>query len=174
MSDEQISQIFREIDTNGNGFIDLSELQAALTKAGKPVSMESAAEILQQVDENSDGQISLEEFKAVLKLAPSAVPEALRGLYEVGSTFLDSLGRVGSALGIETSGQWRQTGSGSRYVDDVIGDGKYVVPGDVITLHYTVTLLTTNKVVETSRGGLPLGFQVGASPKTGGSSSSSS
>ena len=68
LSDEQVAAIFRQFDTSGDGFIDLGELQAALEKAGKPVSLERAEEILAQVDANNDKQISLEEFRAVFKL----------------------------------------------------------------------------------------------------------
>jgi len=167
LSNEQVEAIFGEFDTSGDGFIDSGELHAALAKAGQPVSMEKAAEILKTVDENGDGRISLDEFKAVFKLAPSAVPDALRGLFDVRTFFLGGLNRVGDALGIEVSGQWRTTGSGSRYVDDLLGDGKLVLPGDVVQLHYTVTLLSNDKVVETSRGGLPLGFEVGEPEPSG-------
>ena len=114
-----------------DGFIDLDELQAALAKAGRPVSLERAQEILTKVDTNNDGQIDVDEFQAVFTLEPGKVPEGLRGLVGVSSFFLDGLGRVGNALGIEASGQWRTTESGSRYVDDVVGAGRLVVAGDV-------------------------------------------
>ena len=53
--------IFAEFDTDGSGFIDLDELQAALAKGGKSVTREQCADILSKVDANSDGQISFEE-----------------------------------------------------------------------------------------------------------------
>jgi len=161
LTDEQIEAIFQEFDISGDGFIDLDELVAALSRLGRPVSTASAEDILRRVDTNNDGQISLDEFKAVFRLAPSAVPDALRGLVDVRTLFVDGLGRVGTALGIEVSGQWRTTDKGSRYVDDIIGEGKPVVPGDFVKLHYTTTLLSNNQVVETSRGGLPVGFEIG-------------
>eukprot|EP00310_Coccolithus_braarudii_P016778 CAMPEP_0183353160 /NCGR_PEP_ID=MMETSP0164_2-20130417/33095_1 /TAXON_ID=221442 /ORGANISM="Coccolithus pelagicus ssp braarudi, Strain PLY182g" /LENGTH=447 /DNA_ID=CAMNT_0025525795 /DNA_START=161 /DNA_END=1504 /DNA_ORIENTATION=+ len=77
-SDERITAIFTELDVSGDGFIDLEELQAALTKVrGTPISMLRAREILEQVDENGDEQISLEEFKQVFR--PDA-PDSLRSL----------------------------------------------------------------------------------------------
>jgi len=158
LTDAQIAAIFREFDTSGDGFIDLGELQAALSKARKePVSLDEAMEVLQRVDTNNDGQISLDEFKAVFSLAPNAVPEALRGLFDVRGFFLN----VGDVLGIEVRGQWRTTPSGSKYVDDVLGSGQLLTPGDIVLLHYTVTLVDTGAVVETSRTGKPLGFQLG-------------
>ena len=165
LSDEQIGKIFKEFDTSGDGFIDLGELQAALAKAGKPVSVAEAEDMLKRVDANDDGQISLEEFKAVFQdEALREDPGALKGLFGVQGFFLDGLGRVGDALGIDIVGQWRTTASGSRYVDDVLGSGNLVVAGDVVQVHYTMTLINTGRIVETSRGGPPLGFQVGDAP----------
>ena len=130
LSDKQIETIFEQFDSSGDGLIDLGELQAALSKAGKPVSREAAEEILKSVDTNNDGQISLTEFKAVFQLAPDAVPEGLKPLTGAGGFFLEGLSRVGDALGIEVRGQWRTTMYGSRYVDDVIGSGDLVEPGE--------------------------------------------
>lgn len=161
MGDADINAIFREFDTSGDGFIDLSELESALLKAGKPVTREAAEDILKRVDKNADGQISLEEFREVFRMAPDGLEPPLRKLTDVSSFFLDSLGRVTDALGIEVPGQWRNTPFGSRYVDDVVGSGNVVLPGDVVQIHYTVTLVSTDRVVETTRGGPPLGFQLG-------------
>jgi len=160
LDDKQIERLFKEFDTSGDGFIDLGELKVALSRAGEAVTKDAAEDILKRVDANKDGQISLEEFKAVFQLAPDAVPEGLKPLTGVAGFFLDSLGRVGDALGIEVPGQWRTTAYGSRYVDDVVGYGNLIRPGDVARIHYTVTLLSTDQIVETSRGGPPPGFQV--------------
>jgi len=158
LTDGQIAAIFREFDTSGDGFIDVGELKAALSKArNEPVSLAEAEAVLQRVDTNNDGQISLAEFRAVFSLSPSAVPDGLRGLFDVRSFFLN----VGDVLGIEVRGQWRSTPSGSKYVDDVLGSGQLLSPGDVVRLHYTVTLVSSGAVVETSRTGQPLGFELG-------------
>lgn len=121
----------------------------------------STIALVTQVDANNDGQISLEEFKAVFTLAPGAVPDGLKPLTGVAGFFLNGLGRVGDALGIDVRGQWRTTEYGSRYVDDVVGSGNILLPGDIARIHFTVTLLSTDQIVESSRGGPPLGFQVG-------------
>lgn len=169
LNDVQIETIFKEFDTSGDGFIDVNELQAALAKAGKPISAEEAENILTKVDMNNDSLISLEEFKSVFKLAPDSVPESLQALTGVSNFFLDGLGRVGEVLGIEVRGQWRTTRNGARYVDDVLGTGRLVNPGDIASIHFTVTLLSTGRVVQTSRGGAPLDYEVGE-PGEGGQS----
>jgi len=162
LDDEKIAALFNEFDTDASGFIELDELEAALKKAGRPVSRQAAQNILERVDLNSDGLISVDEFKAVFKLAPGAIPDELKPLTGVSGFFLNGLGLVGDALGIDTrAGQWRTTRYGSRYVDDLIGEGDVILPGDVVLIHYTVTVLETGTVVETTRGGSPLGFQLG-------------
>lgn len=169
LNDAQMETIFKEFDTSGDGFIDVNELQAALAKAGKQISAEEAESIMKKVDTNNDSLISLEEFKSVFSLAPGSVPESLQALTGVSNFFLDGLGRVGEALGIEVRGQWRTTRNGARYVDDVLGTGSLVNPGDIASIHFTVTLLSNGRVVQTSRGGPPLDYEVGE-PGEGGQS----
>ena len=89
--------LFREVDTSGDGFIDVAELRGALAKAGKAPSFEEVEALLQTVDANGDGQISLAEFKAAL-LTPQAMPPALKGLISVGEVVMSRLGAVGGGL----------------------------------------------------------------------------
>jgi hypothetical protein len=157
-SDKELSAIFYEFDTSGDGFIDVEELRAALAKAGKPVSMQEAKTILDQVDTKGDGKISLEEFKAVFKMSPGSVPDVLKSFFD-----LFSIQGLISDLGV--GGQWRRTEAGAKYLDDVVGDGKLVVPGDFVQMHYSITALSTGQVLETTRSGgigRPLGYLVGA------------
>lgn len=80
-SADQITALFREFDTSGDGFIDLGELQAALGKArGEPVTRAGAKDLLEQVDANGDGQISLEEFRDIFR---RDAPDSLKRLASV-------------------------------------------------------------------------------------------
>jgi len=148
---DQLKAIFTEFDTSGDGFIDVGELQAALGKAGKEVSLEEAEGILKRVDANSDGQISFDEFKSALKGGEFA------GAFDVSSFFFN----LGDVLGIEVRGQWRTTSSGSKFVDDVLGTGRLAEVGDLVKLQYTVTLMSTGKVVDGTVDDTPLGFVLG-------------
>mmetsp|Transcript_16841 Transcript_16841/g.27938 ORF Transcript_16841/g.27938 Transcript_16841/m.27938 type:complete len:359 (-) Transcript_16841:322-1398(-) len=159
LEEAQIAAIFKEFDTSGDGFIDLEELRAALQKAGRRVTQEEALDILKKVDINKDGQISLQEFRAVFQM--EKVPSELAPLASSSNVFFDALFNAGEALGIEVRGQWRTTPFGSRFVDDKLGNGNLVVPGNMVTIHYTATLLSTGRVVETSRGGPPKSFELG-------------
>ena len=156
-TDKELSAIFYEFDTSGDGFIDVGELRAALAKAGKTVSMQEAKTILENVNTNGDGKISLEEFKAVFKMTPGSVPDVLKSFFD-----LFSIQGLISDLGV--GGQWRRTEAGAKYLDDVVGDGKLVVPGDFVQMHYSITALSTGQVLETTRSGgigRPLGYLVG-------------
>lgn len=53
-------QIFKEIDTNGDGFLNKTELQAALQKRG--LSEHSLQDLMNQLDVNGDGKVSQDEF----------------------------------------------------------------------------------------------------------------
>jgi len=53
-------------DTDGNGSIDVSELKAAFSAAGRELVNEEIEEILKSADTNGDGQIDFAEFKVLM------------------------------------------------------------------------------------------------------------
>jgi len=67
---EKLTKAFHEIDKNGSGFIDRSELEsafgAAFRASGKPVDdaeVKRACEgIMKRLDKNNDDKVSLEEY----------------------------------------------------------------------------------------------------------------
>ena len=78
-TDAQMYALFSAFDESGDGSISVEELQAALSKAGKQVSLERCIEILHQVDTNFDGEISYDEFVQVRAPAPPThSPRAVR------------------------------------------------------------------------------------------------
>lgn len=66
-NDEAIEEIFRALDDDGSGFIDVSELEKELKRRGMKFNDGDLKKIMSTVDENGDGQISLEEFKMAIK-----------------------------------------------------------------------------------------------------------
>ncbi len=54
---------FKALDKNHDGFIDRSEIRAALENVGVPVSLAMVSVVLKECDFNNDGKISLDEFK---------------------------------------------------------------------------------------------------------------
>jgi Ca2+-binding EF-hand superfamily protein len=58
-----VEEIFREIDKDGNGYIDHDELLAVLGKMGcANIDKTTANSIFKQVDTDGDGKIDIEEF----------------------------------------------------------------------------------------------------------------
>lgn len=76
---------FDDMDADGNGFIEMSELEAALNSVGRCEGDECEL-IFMDVDENSDGKISFEEFEDIFKrveLLPTAKPDmSVTGFYD--------------------------------------------------------------------------------------------
>lgn len=80
MSDEadqrllaEATQVFDMFDEDGNGSIDVSELQSALTTiTGAVVTAHEASEIIRLYDVDENGTLSLDEFKMMVKARVTA------------------------------------------------------------------------------------------------------
>jgi Ca2+-binding EF-hand superfamily protein len=65
ITDNEIVQFFKELDLNGNSFIELNELKKEIERQN--LSEQYAKEIFTKVDLNKDNRICIEELrKAVL------------------------------------------------------------------------------------------------------------
>ena len=62
-----LGEVFRQIDTNQNGYIECDEFQNLLERLGFTISEQQIYEIMRQMDENFDGRISYSELKAHIK-----------------------------------------------------------------------------------------------------------
>jgi len=56
---------FDSVDTDKSGTIDKEELQEALRKAGKRLSIDECKEMIARVDQNGSGELSFEEFHLI-------------------------------------------------------------------------------------------------------------
>jgi len=67
-SDEEVNEIFRLFDKNGDNFLDWDELNNALMSitADPPVEKWEVDAIYNEIDKNGDGVIDVEEFTAWL------------------------------------------------------------------------------------------------------------
>lgn len=90
-TEAELGAVFAEFDTDRSGFIDVTELQSALGRAGKPVSKEEAEEILREVDTNADHQISFEEFEQVFHSTPDALPVGVRQMVDATNSILTGM-----------------------------------------------------------------------------------
>jgi calmodulin len=66
MDAKAIQQVFLEIDTNNNGFLEPEEIRALMTKAQVEITDEDLETMIQGADTNGDGKIDIQEFKKLL------------------------------------------------------------------------------------------------------------
>ena len=101
----ELQAIFNQFDSDCSGYISLAELQAALEKAGRPVTEEEAQEIIRQVDVDDDNQISPEEFLDIFKIAPEETPTGMEKVYDVSTVYfmtgIRGIGSVGKGIAFD-------------------------------------------------------------------------
>ncbi|MEB3273298.1 MAG: EF-hand domain-containing protein [Prochlorothrix sp.] len=61
-----LEQVFAQIDKDGSGFLDESELKELMREADLEVSDEEIQEMMKMADVNGDGRIDLKEFKQLM------------------------------------------------------------------------------------------------------------
>jgi Ca2+-binding EF-hand superfamily protein len=66
MDAKAIQQVFVEIDTNNNGFLEPDEIHALMNKAHVDITDEDLEDMIQGADTNGDGKIDIQEFKKLL------------------------------------------------------------------------------------------------------------
>ncbi|KAF8036269.1 hypothetical protein BT93_C2094 [Corymbia citriodora subsp. variegata] len=71
LNQEQLVEVFRLFDRDGNGYITPAELAGAMAKMGHPLTYRELSEMIREADTNGDGVISFQEFATIM--ARSAV-----------------------------------------------------------------------------------------------------
>ena len=66
INQEQLMEIFRSFDRDGNGFITAAELAGQMAKMGHPLSYRELSETMREADSNGDGVISFNEFASIM------------------------------------------------------------------------------------------------------------
>jgi Ca2+-binding EF-hand superfamily protein len=62
---DSLEKAFKEIDIDGSGTLDFSEMKAAFEKAGRSADESKIKIAMDTLDTDRDGVVSLEEFKAI-------------------------------------------------------------------------------------------------------------
>uniref|UniRef100_A0A6V4B6Q6 EF-hand domain-containing protein n=1 Tax=Prymnesium polylepis TaxID=72548 RepID=A0A6V4B6Q6_9EUKA len=65
--DAKSLEIFKEMDKDGNGKIDMDELKAAFELAGVKLKSGEVKEMVAEADADGDGHIDPDEFKALVR-----------------------------------------------------------------------------------------------------------
>ncbi|XP_030546338.1 probable calcium-binding protein CML15 [Rhodamnia argentea] len=71
VNQEQLAEVFRLFDRDGNGYITPAELAGSMAKMGHPLTYRELSEMMREADTNGDGVISFQEFATIM--ARSAV-----------------------------------------------------------------------------------------------------
>lgn len=70
-AEKKLLPLFRSIDKDGNGKLDMAELQSAFRASGLTVSNRKLSEFFNDMDRNHDGFISFDEWRNFLLLMPA-------------------------------------------------------------------------------------------------------
>ena len=66
-SKEEMRQLFRTFDRDGNGFISASELRKVMKRLGTRISAEEVKRMVRKADADGDGKINYEEFVKMME-----------------------------------------------------------------------------------------------------------
>ncbi|KAG9143615.1 hypothetical protein Leryth_019207 [Lithospermum erythrorhizon] len=66
INQEQLMQVFRLFDRDGNGYITAAELVGQMAKMGQRLTYRELSEMMSEADLNGDGVISFNEFSNIL------------------------------------------------------------------------------------------------------------
>ncbi|KAL0296786.1 UNVERIFIED_CONTAM: putative calcium-binding protein CML16 [Sesamum radiatum] len=66
MNQDQLMEVFRTFDRDGNGYITAAELAGRMAKMGHPLTYHELSEMMREADTNGDGVISFNEFANIL------------------------------------------------------------------------------------------------------------
>ncbi|VDQ03425.1 unnamed protein product [Trichobilharzia regenti] len=73
LSPEELMELFKSLDTNGDGVVSRQELTTRLANAG--VSARRVQDLMKHLDINGDGFITVEEYKSALGLTKEPAAE---------------------------------------------------------------------------------------------------
>ncbi|XP_021552438.1 calmodulin-like protein 5 [Neomonachus schauinslandi] len=65
-SEQDMQEVFRTFDLDGNGRISVDELKQAMAKLGQTLSQEELDAMIQEADTDKDGQVDYKEFLRIL------------------------------------------------------------------------------------------------------------
>ncbi|XP_059655581.1 probable calcium-binding protein CML16 [Cornus florida] len=66
INQEQLLEVFRSFDRDGNGYITAAELAGQMSKMGHPLTYRELSEMMIEADTNGDGVISFNEFASIM------------------------------------------------------------------------------------------------------------
>ncbi|KAM1026377.1 hypothetical protein ACFX2C_039396 [Malus domestica] len=72
VNQEQLLEVFRSFDRDGNGYITAAELAGSMAKMGQPLTYKELTEMIKEADMDGDGVISFNEFSTIMAKSASS------------------------------------------------------------------------------------------------------
>uniref|UniRef100_A0A803QQ48 EF-hand domain-containing protein n=1 Tax=Cannabis sativa TaxID=3483 RepID=A0A803QQ48_CANSA len=66
VNQDQLLEVFRSFDRDGNGYITAAELAGSMAKMGHPLTFRELTEMMREADTNNDGVLSFNEFATIM------------------------------------------------------------------------------------------------------------
>ncbi|KAF5443496.1 hypothetical protein F2P56_036047 [Juglans regia] len=66
INQEQLLEVFRSFDRDGNGYITAAELAGSMARMGHPLTYHELSQMMREADTNGDGVISFNEFSTIM------------------------------------------------------------------------------------------------------------
>lgn len=66
LNQDQLLDVFRSFDRDGNGYITAAELAGSMAKMGQPLTYRELSDMIREADTNGDGVLSFNEFATVM------------------------------------------------------------------------------------------------------------
>ncbi|PON44556.1 Parvalbumin [Parasponia andersonii] len=66
LNQDQLLEVFRSFDRDGNGNITAAELAGSMAKMGHPLTYRELSDMMREADTNNDGVLSFNEFATIM------------------------------------------------------------------------------------------------------------
>ncbi|KAL5553543.1 hypothetical protein UlMin_040944 [Ulmus minor] len=66
LNQDQLMEVFRSFDRDGNGLITAAELAGSMAKMGHPLTYRELSDMMREADTNGDGVLSFHEFSTIM------------------------------------------------------------------------------------------------------------
>lgn len=93
--------VFKEIDTDGSGFLDVQEVKEMAVRLGQPLAADRVKAVFDSMDSNNDGKVTAEEFMEWMEKEndETGFRKTLTDGMSLGGDWLKSRDSAGSFLG---------------------------------------------------------------------------
>ncbi|KAF4351716.1 hypothetical protein F8388_019535 [Cannabis sativa] len=106
VNQDQLMEVFRSFDRDGNGYITAAELAGAMAKMGQPLTYKELTEMIREADVDGDGVISFNEFATVMA-RPKKMANIKQTLRKVSTEDLH-LARLVAMAAVGVSWKWER------------------------------------------------------------------